>query len=493
MNESPRRPGAGAFASRITELREGRGVRKNGVPNISESYILKIENQGVIPSESMISKLAAGLSLSPNLVEIEKLRHELAELARKERPNRRSPQDVLVSHAEKDFVLRKQEWSLGFKAWTEIDFPELYKALVTYYDHKRVPLFRYPCSDVRVPLYVQSPWKTLTLDSLVMTRNPIERPVHLSVARSRFIALIDKVRRTLGRDPLWNDPVFRLVKLHTSESGLALHFEHGHFFNSFAYQDFIAHETRLALASTLKGEVIDFRRLKIRNSVASSTEAIESFCENQVCGIGVSNLILFQTEQGTYRPAVRQRGSLSLVVTSGILDNISSGIFDIANADSTIDLKLEYKVLKEIYEELFGKREVEREIRHLEPYFFFKADGIKELKQLIDDGGAQFRVTGFCFDLLRMAPEITTVLVVGDPNYYRDFYSQFFVNREYGRGFELKIPRNLGDVDNYLANQFPSDPARPDNGIGFDPSKWTPSGGFCFYQGLQRAAKEGLL
>jgi len=418
--------------------------------------------------------------------------------------NERSPsrkvarrQDDSIPSSPDDFKLditfTPKELDLAMKAWSKVDFPRLYTVLATYYEHKRVPLFSYRCSTVRVPLYVRPSWSALTKRSLPMDLDPVEQQVALSESRRRFLALHTEVRRILRRKALWNGPVFRLVNLRSSERELNLRFEHGHFFNSLAHQDFLEHETRLAVCSMSADEELEPGSLNVRESVASSTDAVEHFCENQVCGIGVSNLILFRVDRRTYRPAVRARGKLSLAATSGIFDNISSGIFDIANADTAIDLDIKYKVFKEIYEELFGNKEVEGEIRHLEPDFFFKEPGVKELAQMLKDGRAFFEVTGFCFDLVRVAPEITTVLVIRDPSYYKNFQSKFVINEEYEMGFKLEIPRALGDVDEYLAKRFPSNPARPHAGLGFDPSKWTLPGAFCFYQGLQRASKEGVL
>jgi hypothetical protein len=112
---------------------------------------------------------------------------------------------------------------------------------------------------------------------------------------------------------------------------------------------------------------------------------------------------------------------------------------------------------------------------------------------MLDDGRASFLITGFCIDLVRMVPEITTVFVVRDESYYREHRARMKANLEYGPPFHCEIPRDIPDVDDYLATRFPSDPGRPDAGQGFDPWKWTLPGGFCFYQGLKRAVRERLL
>jgi hypothetical protein len=112
---------------------------------------------------------------------------------------------------------------------------------------------------------------------------------------------------------------------------------------------------------------------------------------------------------------------------------------------------------------------------------------------MIDDGRACFRVTGFCIDVVRIVPEITTVLVVKDQSYYTKYRSKFKINLEYGPPSFCEIPREIIDVDEYLVKQFPSNPGQPEGSKGFDSSKWTLPGAFCFYQGLKKAVEDKLL
>jgi|GEM_PF-2789885 DNA-binding winged helix-turn-helix (wHTH) protein len=377
-------------------------------------------------------------------------------------------------------------------AASKLRHSQVYPTLVKYYDSKEVPLFKYRCSPVRVPLFVRRAWTSLTNDSIKTSRDPVDHSFPLSNERERFFALYTGVRKELGRSELWDGRIFRLTKLKSVGSKLNLHFEHGHFFDALKYQDYLDFETRLALSNPAGSGKLDGKDLRVRKLVASSVETIERFCESQVCGMGISNLILFRTKRGTYRPAIRARGRLSLSATDGIFDNIGTGIFDIANADSRIDLEFKYKVIKEIYEELFDGKEVEREIRNSDPFFFFRKPGIRELVEMLETGEASFHVTGFCIDLLRLGPEVTTVFVVQDSGYLEEFESKFKLNKEYESGPWLEIPSKINDVDTFLADEFPSNPSHPNLGLGFDPSNWTLPGAFCFYQGLHLASAMGL-
>jgi len=377
-------------------------------------------------------------------------------------------------------------------AWSAVGFPLLSDSLVRYYEFKGVPLFTYPGLSTRVPLYVRQSWLSLTDQSLVMTLSPTDSPVQLGKKERAFVALYPKVRRAMGLAQLWNGRVFRLVKLGTSDDQLRLEFELGHFFDALACQYALEHEARLVLSRRRKGKEVEACELPLRESLAATSSAIERFCETQAVRIGISNLILFRVDRNTYRPAIRARGSLSMG-HMGNFDPISSGILDISTANPNVDFQIYYKVLKEIYEELFGGKEVEKEMSGLEPDFFFSKRPIKALRDMLDDGRASFRLTGFCIDLIRVVPEITTVLVVRDESYYAEYRDKFKVNLEYGPPSFCEIPQDILDVDEYLAKRFPSNPAEPEGKKGFDPSNWTLPGAFCFYQGLKRAVSGKLL
>lgn len=387
--------------------------------------------------------------------------------------------------------LKRRRLKKAVAAWDSVDFQILSHSLVNYYELKGVPLFCYPGESRKVPLYVRKPWLTLSESSLHMSMIQKETPVQMTKPQKEFLDLYPRVRRALGLTQLWNGRVFRIVALETSEDQLDLKFELGHFFDTLAYQYVLEHEARLALSRGPE-KAIDSRALPLRESLASTPHAIEAFCETQCARIGVSNLLLFRLDNDTYRPAIRSRGNLSMGHL-GDFDPMSSGMFDISTYDPNVDFRIQYKVLKEIYEELFGGKEVEKEMRGLDPDFFFEKAPIKDLIAMLEDGRACFQVTGFCVDLVRMVPEISTVTIVTDSSYYARYRLRFKNNLEYGPPSFCNIPRSISNVDEYLAKQFPSNPGQPESAKGFDSSRWTLPGAFCFYQGLKRAVNERLL
>jgi hypothetical protein len=389
--------------------------------------------------------------------------------------------------------LQRRNRQAAFKAWRETLFEDVCDVLTNYYEARGLPLFSYPHPSgkrLRVPLYVRPDWTELTNRRLEMYYAPVMRYYQPSRPQQDFLEFYHELRKELGDEPIWNGKILRLIKLQSFPNKLILEFEEGRFFDSIMCHYLLEHELIACLA---KGATPRHIHLDLRDEVASNVEVIEGFCQNNVSRVGVSNLILLRRDEDTFIAVVQRRGPQSLAQG---FDTVSSGVFDITTAPRA-DFELRHKVLKEVYEELFGNPEVAVETRKMNPRFFYEEDGISDLLELIDNSLAIFQVTGFCIDLVRIIPEITTVLVVRDASYYHRHFKgegrRFNLNLEYRLSSLLHIDRLIEDVDEYLANEIVTDPNCSRPSYGLDPMRWTLPGGFCFYQGLKRAVTGGLL
>jgi len=392
------------------------------------------------------------------------------------------------------FQLRNLDAAI--KAWQQVTFQDVCHVLTAYYEDRGVPLFSYPQmagKPSKVPLYVLPEWTDLTHRKLRMEYNPEPEPRYYKPSPSQqdFLALYQELRRQLGQEALWNGMIFRLTNLRSSPSELHLSFEDGYFYDSLMCHYILEYEL---LSRLVNSDISRDVPLNLRDKAAGCAQAIESFCQHYVSRIGISNLILLRSGEDTYVPVIQKRGSLSLAHG---FDTVSSGIFDITTTPKA-DFNLRHKVLKEVSEELFDNVDVAKETRKWrDPCFFYKSDGISDLLELFDSNLATFQVTGFCIDLIRIVPEITTVLVIRDASYCNRHLNgeaaHFRLNLEYRSTSDFNIPRDIEDVDEYLRNDMPTDPDSSKPTQGFDPTRWTLPGAFCFYQGLRRAVTAGLL
>ncbi len=382
------------------------------------------------------------------------------------------------------------------KAWRNAATNDLYRMIIEYYVDIGKSLFSYPYQKndrIKVPLYVEDGWDSLSSSKIKMSFKNIKRQFHPNTSQEWFWDFF----KVLKQLPSLDLDVFRLTNIQTQDNTLQIDFELGKFSHSVMSQYILEHELITLLSKGSKPSRKDF---KLRNKVASDAKMIKNFFLYNVGRIGVCNLMLLRRDKDTYIPMVQRRGALSMTLEKQ-LDPISSCIFEVATSPKA-DFELKHTVLREIYEELFGGPEVVERSKHLDPYFFYKKDGINDLLELLENGSAIFEITGFCIDLIRIVPEITTVLVVTDEKYFKRHYSpgssdpsiaSFKLNPEFDPTSLYSIPSHLDDIDGYLKTRFLSDPDEVPSKEGFDPLKWTLPGGFSFYLGMKRAVQNKLL
>lgn len=298
------------------------------------------------------------------------------------------------------------------------------------------------------------------------------------------------LRTQLGLGQIWNGDIFRLTHLQAFSDKLSLEFELGSFFDSVMYHYILEHELVTAIAG---GGTKARAHLELRDRVAAHASAIEGFCQNNVSRIGVSNLLILRGDDDTYFPVVHRRGSQSLAYG---FDTLSSGVFDNISVPK-VDFELKHKVLVEVEEEIYANRALSKQIRDMNPRFFYAHDGIRDLLETTDKGLATFQVTGFCIDLIRLVPEITTVWVVRDASYFHRHYRgqgrPMRISDEHLLTNWLQISHTIRDIDEFLANSIVTDPDSTPPSYGFNPMLWTLPGAFCFYAGLKRAVTAELL
>ncbi len=396
--------------------------------------------------------------------------------------------------------IHKHNKQILFDAWINSKQKDIFKVLTDYYSDLENLLFSYPQKEgnrQKVPLYVEPDWNIISNSLIKMhfkdnLRN--FRPAKTQKLFWEFYRELKKYECNIEEWPLYDSYIFRLTKMDMSENELHLFFELGKFPDTIMCQYILEHELVSQLA---KNPNITKYKFKLRDRIAANVQMIKSFFPNNVARIGISNLLLLKADKNKYIPMVQPRAGLSLV-RNRLYHVVSSCIFEVATV-AEADLKLLHTVLREIYEELFGREEVSQSSRILDPYFFYKEDGIADLLELLENGSATFKITGFCIDLVRIVPEITTLLVVNDDSYFRrhlnpsdSSIARFELNPEFHLGSMFRIPDELNDVDSYLCNEFIAC-TNDINKKGFDPTLWTLPGGYSFYQGLKRSVSDKLL
>jgi hypothetical protein len=200
----------------------------------------------------------------------------------------------------------------------------------------------------------------------------------------------------------------------------------GYYYDSIITQYAIEWELRKALlAGTPIGALSAPGTLPLREAIeAQGNPALSG--HGRRAALSISTLLVFQRSDGSFSCLIRRR-SQEVGVSPGMLHVVPAGMFEAANTGDpwSIELSIWRELLEEVYNDkdlLGGERaEILDHVRGRQP--------VRLLRHLIDNGEAEFSVTGIVCNLLNLAPEICTVLFVPDPRFVEERKLQ--INWEY--------------------------------------------------------------
>ncbi len=381
----------------------------------------------------------------------------------------------------------------AIQAWRESNFAAQCNALVEYYHDLGELLFSYrgKRGRVRIPLFVRKEWLNLDRSSLILAPLRAADPYRPTVEEREFLEVYHKIREALGHTKLWEGDLYRLLGMDTAKGKLTLSFAPGKFLETIMCQWRLEHELNLALRKSG-----DNYWLPLRDTLLQNQADIETFCAKKPVMVGVSNLLLLKCAPHQYKPYIQRRKAHSLVGgAEGLYDTIGTCAFTWRRLPEA-DFDIKERVMTATGKELFAKDYLAGPFRGEEG-----AEPEEQWRTVLEgmerSGDASFDVTGFFIDLVRCAPQVTTVLVVRDPSYFQRFFAEFKVssiNPEFDRlGHRLRIePDKIKNVDDWMVTSMLQDPEFEGAGTGFDALRWTFDGGFAFYQGMRRAVKKHL-
>lgn len=131
--------------------------------------------------------------------------------------------------------------------------------------------------------------------------------------------------------------------------------------------------------------------------------------------IGIGTLTVFNDGEG-YK-AILARRSAATATDSGMFHVLPAMIFQQTTADfaDRREWSVKHQILREVLEELFNFPEL------LQPPrwdFFYDQPALRYLLRLLESGRAQLCATGIVFNLLTLRPEISTLLLIHEPEWY---------------------------------------------------------------------------
>lgn len=132
--------------------------------------------------------------------------------------------------------------------------------------------------------------------------------------------------------------------------------------------------------------------------------------------IGIGTLTVFN-DAGRYK-ALMARRSAATAFDSGLFHVLPAMMFGPTTAGFTDarEWSVRHQVLREVLEELFNMPEQHCPTRW---DFFYDHPALRYLLSLLESGAAQLCASGIILNLLTLRPEISTLLLIHDPAWYR--------------------------------------------------------------------------
>jgi len=123
--------------------------------------------------------------------------------------------------------------------------------------------------------------------------------------------------------------------------------------------------------------------------------------------------------------------------------------------------KLRYKdelpvlnhVLRELGEEVFQEDEYDHSLHSSHLYKnILNTPSNRMIRNLLDEGAAEFHLTGVWLDMYRLRPEITSVLIIHDENWFKTFFknNQKLGNWEIAKGGLMDIEANESNYSSII-------------------------------------------
>ena len=184
----------------------------------------------------------------------------------------------------------------------------------------------------------------------------------------------------------------------------------GRYFDMLATCAALEHELREAVAE-------GWMRAPLRTTYHRQVDPQESLLRGwqRSAAIGIGTLTVFN-DSGTYK-AMLARRSDKTAFDNGLFHVLPAMMFGPTTADfaDPREWSIRHQVLREVLEELFNMPE------HKAPSswdFFCQHPALVYLHSLLNTGEAQLYLTGIILNLLTLRPEISTLLLIRDPDWY---------------------------------------------------------------------------
>lgn len=227
------------------------------------------------------------------------------------------------------------------------------------------------------------------------------------------------------RDYVWNDPIYHIQNINTDPNG-GFSFDLG----MTDYYTYVSHSTKLVEEVydacekhdiTTDTDPDEAKRavrgdLNERDATVPNFQSMQSFNPHHTLGSLVTTLV--RRPNGKHYVIVMDRSPVNVDFPSAMA-LAPSGVFSPwFNIEGEADLR--YQILREFGEEVFSREQLRRPPESATDTEWVQSSvPVSALADLLNDpnGGATLRTTGFQFNALSAAPQVSSLLYIDDPVY----------------------------------------------------------------------------
>jgi TIR domain-containing protein len=290
---------------------------------------------------------------------------------------------------------------------------------------------------------------------------------------------------------LWNGRTFSLRSVNWGPTGPRVSCSVNRYYDAINTCDVLEAELRDALLDASRANKRSsfmqlYATLPLRHAVhdgATGVAALESAwsCRRTSAAIAVSTLLVVNTGPA-YRYYVRRR-STSVAVHADLYHVVPSFMFQPTArlTDEHREFSVTHNVLREFAEEVFSKHSRVGTESSVDPYdHFYSMPQVRSTRALLNNGGAELKVTGLALNLLNLRPEILTVLVIHNSDWFEAHKGTIrFCREEFSPAF-----LDDSDLPEFMASVDLADDSVLRVGAQFSPESCVAPGAACLIQGL---------
>jgi len=255
-----------------------------------------------------------------------------------------------------------------------------------------------------VTVYYPSEAQIRDVDSVIDPYPPTQEDTDFAVYDYSYLHTLQN-----SKPSLFNGRTFTLNFIRTNP--LRMRGALGDYFDMLATCATLEHELRDAVA---EGWMRAPSRAQYHRHVEPKDAILRG--SRRSAAIGIGTLTVFN-DKGTYKTILARRSNKT-AFDSGMYHVLPAMMFqpttpEFSHPDHEWSIK--HQVLREVLEEMFNMPE---QLHNEQWDFFYQHPAMVYLQALMDSGQAQLYVTGIILNLLTLRPEVSTLLLIRDPEWY---------------------------------------------------------------------------